>query len=403
MLTGPFPFVPGGRTRRRKPNNLHFPVPILYSPFHPTSDICATCHDGSNLALTRQSYGSYALNPLGVAHDTQDKYDMFPIERTFSEWANSLYASMGVQANGVFGGNHPTGVMHTCQDCHMPKADTYGCALEVIRRPDVPAHDFNGGNAWVQDMLYNLYPFTLTYEYLADSKAWARYMLENASTLEVTNKGCAINVRIVNETGHATDRLSEGRRMWINVELRRRPTAGRRCRGVRRRHGGVDLIDTKVTRPSWDWTRRCRRRRVPAGTSFHFVLNNKVYSDNRIPPRGFIMGPRLFRQRRSRRPLPTVSIGMTRSSRSAGRDGALVSVYHQTATKEYIEFLRDENRTNTAGDGRGCSGRSRACRRRCSCGGSRFLAHAGPIRRRRPSGLSIWRTRLLGDCVMGPN
>ncbi|MDO8631942.1 MAG: multiheme c-type cytochrome [Phycisphaerales bacterium] len=353
---GPFPFVEGGpNPPPNVPNNFHFPVPILYSPFHLTSELCATCHDMSNPAMTRQPDGSYALNPLGDAHATQDKYDMFPIERTFSEWANSLYASMGVQANGVFGGNHATGVMRTCQDCHMPKADTYGCALEVIQRPDVPAHDFNGGNASVQDMLYNLYPFTLTYEYLADSKARARYMLENASTLEVTNEGCAINVRIVNETGHKLPTgYPEGRRLWINVEFFDGNLQSVAERGA---YDGdmaeLTASDTRVYEVELGLDAAMSvATGVPEGPSFHFVLNNKVYKDNRIPPRGFANAA--FQAVQAAPVAASYADGQywddTGFRVPPGARSAVVSVYYQTASKEYIGFLRDENRTNDAGN-----------------------------------------------------
>ena len=32
------------------------------------------------------------LNTTGEEHPTQDKYDMFPLERTFSEWLMSEFA-----------------------------------------------------------------------------------------------------------------------------------------------------------------------------------------------------------------------------------------------------------------------------------------------------------------------
>ena len=92
-----------------------------------TSNQCATCHEVSNPAYTKQGDGSYALNALGVEHPTGVQADMFPVERTYGEWAQSQFASGGVQLNGRFGGNHPTGVMESCQDCHMPDQVGYGC------------------------------------------------------------------------------------------------------------------------------------------------------------------------------------------------------------------------------------------------------------------------------------
>ena len=46
-------------------------------------------------------------------------------------------------------------------------------------------------------------------------------MLERASTLELTQEGNYVNVRLINETGHKLPTgYPEGRRMWINVQAR---------------------------------------------------------------------------------------------------------------------------------------------------------------------------------------
>ena len=339
--------------------NLHG-VPILYSPFHSTSDICATCHDVSNPAFTRQPDGAYALNPLGVEHPTLDKYEMFPIERTYSEWLHSAYATTGVDAGGVFGGNHPTGIMRTCQDCHMPDTQAYGCAFDfppyAYERPNVPAHDFNGGNTWMQDVLLNLYPFPTVYSpYLDDSKARAQYMLENAAALEVTSGPCGIKVRVVNETGHKLPTgYPEGRRMWIAVEFRDADLNTLIQRGAYD-HTSAELntADTKVyeAKPGID-SGVATLTGIPAGPTFHFAINNTYYKDNRIPPRGFTNA--------AFRAVQAAPVGATYADGQYWDDtyyytpptatSAVVSLYYQTASKEYITFLRDENSTNDAGD-----------------------------------------------------
>ncbi|MBK8129675.1 MAG: hypothetical protein IPK53_12515 [bacterium] len=91
---------------------------------------------------------------------------------------------------------------------------------------------------------------------------------------------------------------------------------------------------------------------IPAGPSFHFVLNDTVYSDNRIPPRGC-----------TNTELATVqspSVGYayadgqywddTDYALPGAADSLVVSLYYQTTSKEYVEFLRDENVTNSWGD-----------------------------------------------------
>jgi hypothetical protein len=87
------------------------------------------------------------------------------------------------------------------------------------------------------------------------------------------------------------------------------------------------------------------------GKSFHFVLNDTVYSDNRIPPRGFTNAA--FRDVQS----PPVDYEYadgqywddTAYHLPAEAESVVVTLYYQSTSKEYIEFLRDENTTNSAG------------------------------------------------------
>lgn len=339
------------------PLNLHG-VDIVPSPFHTKSEFCGTCHDVSNPAFTRAGDGSYVLNALGEPHPTLEKYDMFPLERTYSEWLNSSYATIGVDHGGVFGGNHPTGIMQTCQDCHMPDTEAYGCAFDFdpfFVRPDVPAHDFSGGNTWVQDMLANLYGFELNLQYLHDSKERSRYMLQSACSLEVSQDGCDLNVRIVNETGHKLPTgYPEGRRMWINVVFRDENLAIVAERGrYESASGDLTTPDTKVYEGKLGPDEAMAAQTgLPAAPSFHFVLNNKWYKDNRIPPRGFTNSA--FEAVQAAPVAAFYADGQywddTRYRVPPGAVTAEVAVYYQTASKEYITFLRDENVTNDAGE-----------------------------------------------------
>jgi len=367
---GLLPINPGGgnyvvdpRDTRRGPFddvplNVHGSgVPIVHSPFHTTSELCATCHEVSNPALVRQMDGSYAMDQLGAAHPTQDKFDMFPLERTYSEWANSQYATVGVHSGGVFGGNHPTGIMRTCQDCHMPDEEAYGCAFQedpFFVRPNVPSHDFNGGNTWMPEVLYNLYP-ELRYEYLMESRDRARYMLENAATVNVTRESCSIRVRITNETGHKLPTgYPEGRRMWINVLFRDsilNPVADRG--NYHEGSATLSASDTKVYEGKLGLdAAMAQLSGVSEGPSFHFALNNKWFKDNRIPPRGFTN--EAFTEVQAQPIGATYADGQywddTLFRIPPGAVAAVVTVYYQTASKEYITFLRDENHTNDAGD-----------------------------------------------------
>ncbi len=352
---GPYDDVPYN-FHRDFDNNV---VDIVHSPFHRTSEQCATCHDVSNPAFVRQPDGSYALNATGAEHPTLDKYDMFPLERTYSEWANSLYATVGVDAGRVFGGNHPTGVMHTCQDCHMPDTQAYGCVFDfepyTFERLDVPAHDFNGGNAWMQDVLLNLYPNDVQPEYMADSKLRAQYMLKNAATFEVSAEPCGLRVRVVNETGHKLPTgYPEGRRMWIQVEFRNDLLETVMERGAYdAATAELTVSDTKIYEAKLGLDPAVAALTgLPVGPSFHFAINNAYYKDNRIPPRGFSNAAFAAVQ--------AAPVGAsypdgeywddTTFRAPPGSTSAVVTLYYQTASKEYVTFLRDENITNDAGD-----------------------------------------------------
>ena len=90
---------------------------------------------------------------------------------------------------------------------------------------------------------------------------------------------------------------------------------------------------------------------LPAGPSLHFVLNNQVYGDNRIPPRGFTnaafaafggapVGHSYADGQYWDHTEYTVPVGTRRAE---------VRLYYQSTSKEFVEFLRDANTTNTKG------------------------------------------------------
>lgn len=324
------------------------------SPFHKDSAMCATCHDVSNPVYVRQPDGTYRLGDLDSPHPTQDKYDMFPVERTYSEWLMSSFAQGPINMGGRFGGNRIE--VSSCQDCHMPAVHTQPCRFEAPR-DDVPLHSFSGANTWVLQAIRNLYPDHETFlddNNVAQSIARAEDMLRRASDLELTQMGNQVNVRVVNQSGHKLPTgYPEGRRMWINV---RYFNAADQLIGE---HGAYDAgtavlstSDTKVYEAKLGLDAYAANLTgKPTGESFHFVLNNIWLKDNRIPPRGFTNAGFASVQ--------SAPIGATYADGQYWDDTLFpipqnaarveVRTYYQTASKEYIEFLRDENTTNTAG------------------------------------------------------
>ncbi len=325
------------------------------SPYHRTSEMCGTCHDVSNPVFLRESDGSYSVTSIDTAHPTGNKHDMFPVERTYSEFINSAFASTGVDMQGRFGGNDP--FIRTCQDCHMPKFEAIGSTFgDPPIRPDLAAHDFAGGNAWVQDMILNLYPDdNINPDYLAAGKDRSVSMLQRAATLDTWQTGNRIHVRITNETGHKLPTgYPEGRRMWINVQVLDISQSLIEERGYYNTlSADLTTIDTKVYEAELGISETVASLTgVPAGKGFHFALNSILLKDNRIPPRGFTNAG-----------FAAVLASPVAAHYEDGQywddttfvlpaDAASVTtrIYYQTASKEYITFLRDKNITNDTGD-----------------------------------------------------
>ncbi len=326
----------------------------LQSPFHRSASMCATCHDVSNPALTRQPDDSYDFNDLDTPHPTHDKYDEFPLERTYSEWSMSDFAQGPIDMGGRFGGANP--LVSTCQDCHMPDVNGAGCFF-TDPWPDLPRHFFNGANTWVLKAIRNLYDDSeslLTEDSVNDSIARAIGMLQAASDLELTHDGVDLTARVINQSGHKLPTgYPEGRRMWINVRYYDATDQLVFEHGAYDA-GAADLDDgsTKVYEGKLGLDAHAASLSgLPQGESFHFVLNNTWLKDNRIPPRGFTNAG--FESVQAAPVAYAYADGQywddTEFSIPLTAAYAEVRVFHQLVSKEYIEFLRDENTTNTDG------------------------------------------------------
>jgi len=325
------------------------------SPFHQKSAMCATCHDVSNPAFTEQPDGSYALNDLDTAHPSANKYDMFPVERTYSEWLMSDFSLAPIDMGGRFGGEKIE--VSTCQDCHMPDRNANACQLEPTNRPDMPQHAFNGGNNWVIKAVRELYPDNetgLSDQAVADSIARAESMLERASDMELSVDGSTLTVRVINQTGHKLPTgYPEGRRMWINVRfLDAKGTVVAERGAYDDATAELTESDTKVYEAKLGiGPKVAALSGLPEGPGFHFAANNTWFKDNRIPPRGFTNAN--FEAIQAEPIDYSYADGQywddTDYQIPPGATDAEVRVYFQLVSKEYIEFLRDENVTNNTG------------------------------------------------------
>jgi hypothetical protein len=352
-------FVVDPTGARRGPfTNANTGHPVLVSPFHREAALCGTCHDVSNPAFQKDGQGNYVPNALNQPAGSFSAHVLMPIERTYSEWFYSAYNTpQGVYAP-QFGGNKQ--YVSTCQDCHMRDVTGKGCNLaEAPVRTDLPLHDMTGGSTWLPGLLPILYPNIpneVNPAALQAGIARARYMLQNAATLSTQQQGDTLAVTVTNETGHKLPTgYPEGRRMWLNLRfydatqtLIAESGAYDPLTGVLSHDAEAKIYEAK---PGLDET-VAPLVGVDPGPSFHFVLNNKIFKDNRIPPRGFA---NLAYADFGGTPVEaTYADGQywdeTPYAIPPGAASVAITLYYQSTSKEYVEFLRDENATNTKGD-----------------------------------------------------
>lgn len=301
------------------------------------------------------------------------------------------------------GGNYEDGQTRyfNCQTCHMEPVVGEGAAFGIAPlRYDLPKHDLTGGNTWVPDAIRWLDSQPTSLLRLGANISIdmstamdrgilrARATLQRAGALDITGN----DLRVTNLTGHKLiTGYPEGRRMWLRTQWRDE------LGNLLREDGGYSSFTSTVNGTPYtvnsivdpnarvyemklgitqDWALELLTLGVdpllpiafdrvtgavtmtlaglassPPGTemsSFHFVLNNKVLSDNRIPP--YAMSQTIA-QERNAVPVPATQYGNPASggvyehfddvalNPPPGATRADVQLLYQTASWEYIQFL----------------------------------------------------------------
>jgi hypothetical protein len=231
---------------------------------------------------------------------------------------------------------------------------------EAIFRNDMPFHDMTGGNTFIPGIIAELYPSDVNATALDSGVARARNMLQLAASMDLTlidmEDHFSATVRVTNETGHKLPSgYPEGRRIWINIVARDVADSVIYESGHYDYNTGLLTHDNDAKiyeiKPGLD-NLIAGITELPEGPSFHLVLNNKVFSDNRIPPRGFTN--EAFENIQS----PPVNYSYddgqywddTHYILPITTDSIEITLFYQTLSKEYVEFLRDENVSNEAGN-----------------------------------------------------
>ncbi len=332
-----------------------------------SSRLCASCHNVDNpvMSWTESPPGGgppqYWPNEFDAPAPSFAKGDTFPIERTYDEWANSAYAFGGIFAP-QFAGAKPSGVVESCQDCHMERQTGYAAipALGATFRDCLltgclPAHIFVGGNSWVpqilQDSRWRLHNGADAPQ-LQQTVEQARSMLRRAAVLtarlDSDNGQTVAEVRIINQTGHKLPTgYPEGRRMWLNLQ------AFDEAGALIYESGAYDADTGKLIPDPEMQVYEAKQGLTPelaaelgmeAGETFHFVLNNTTIKDNRIPPRGFTNAA--FDQPGMRPVGATYADGqfwdLVTYEVPAETARVVATLYYQTSSGDYIEFLREK-------------------------------------------------------------
>jgi hypothetical protein len=369
--TGMYVFDPNAS--RRGPYDIaetNSPHTTVHSPFHLDSALCGTCHDVSNPVFVRNgSNAEYLWNTFDAPATNFSSEVLVPVERTYSEWLHSAYNT----TNGVyapqFAGFKADGMVSSCQDCHMPDMLGHGANTnlypDVPERIDLPQHDMTGGSSWLLRIMPTLtnFPYasgTPEAAALTNGAERADYMLRKAARMAADQVGTNLNVMVINDTGHKLPTgYPEGRRIWINLRFYDETDT------LLDEYGGYDYATGVLTKDTTIYevhpgigtnlhhtlTNLNPELDIEPGPSFHFVLNNQIYEDNRIPPRGFTnsefdtfggapVGHHYDDGQYWDNTLYEIPEGAVR---------AHARLYYQSTSKEFIEFLLNENKTDNTG------------------------------------------------------
>lgn len=308
----------------------------------------------------------------------------------------------------------------SCQTCHLRPVTGQGCNKNPPVRKDLPLHDMTGGNYWMPDAILYLNGKGLlrlgggltAVQISAINDGKTRAMAQLSSAVSLTVNGNVL--KVVNQTGHKViSGYPEGRRMWLNIKwydavnslIREDGKYGPLVDGtgqpvmVTNPATGLpvqvkSILDlngsnTKIYEAHYGMTREWANQLLSLGYSpsmplnydrytgavnltlgqlaaqspgtdhetFHFVLNNTIIKDNRIPP--YKMSYDEARVRNAL-PVPATQYGNPTTggfynywdelvlNPPVGAETATIDMLYQPTSWEYIQFLYLANNRNNA-------------------------------------------------------
>lgn len=357
-----------------------------YSEFIQGSSFCGTCHNVSSPQILAGGNLVYAKTLIDT--DGTDTGVAMPVERTYAEWENSLFSDL-IFKNG-YGGDAVTvfpdlTAAQSCQDCHMPNSQHPNARASTIPVPgsrtgDLKIHEFAGGNSWMPQVLKSEYGSDLNLpgqnidrEAAFDrSAAAALDMLQNKSAMveafliSSAPTQSQVRIRVTNLTGHKLPTgYPEGRRMWLHVKVTEDASgdtiyesgAYDQATAVLTEDADIKLYETFLG--IWNSNNNTCENLDGGVRHFHFVQNDCIVKDTRIPPLGFTGGNDVEIKPRG----ITYPANPDIPGTLANYDDTVytidipngytlpltleVTLKYQTTSKEYIDFLNDENSTGS--------------------------------------------------------
>jgi hypothetical protein len=368
FITGSSAYLVDRNDVRRGPYIVSTDHATAESSYLRSSELCATCHDIDNPLLTFDAGSSeFKLNALNTAVSADER--LFPIERTYSEWKFSTFASSGVSGLDYPGlkrfNNTTNGPITVCQDCHMPMLNSPLVGGAETR--NLGKHEWAGGSASWQDGIIKAWEGVaadteLDKTQITANKTLGLDMLKRAAQLDAAIVNGQLEVKITNNTGHKLPTgYAEGRRMWIEIYQLKGPTpvftSGLMAGAVGPLIQDPYLKSYEIKLGLTDAHAQAIGRPEIAGEGFHFILNNQVFKDNRIPPRGFTNAA--F----ANRDMQPVGISYadgqywdtTYYPLHPEADFISVRLMYQTASSEYLDFLATEANFSVADVVRGAT------------------------------------------------
>lgn len=264
-----------------------------------------------------------------------------------------------------------------------------------------PIHDLTGGNAWVAAVLASAIPGSANYDAVNDQLLHqgpnvltldltqglgidpvallagadrAKQQLKLAAAIQnatYSSSTGALSFRIQNQSGHKLiSGFPEGRRMFVNIkaynsagaliyEVNPYDAAAGTLKGLTYPYLGqglpapAALTASEVHLDELVYEMKPTSSLTGEAKSFHFALATGRYKDNRIPPKGFriaeaasristpvwhgVDDPAYFTSAEYAGGYDDVSLTI-----APGASAVAITLYYQTTSREYMEFLRDE-------------------------------------------------------------